>query len=97
MLADIFFSTPLHVRLSTGISRTFDSLKDTLDILENEWPLRHGERYQRARIKCRAALDRLIPVAAAREAFIAACREAGMAKEAMPPGGMDLGRRRCPA
>ncbi|WP_409530079.1 DUF982 domain-containing protein [Shinella zoogloeoides] len=47
--------------------------------------IRSCERYQRARIKCRAALDRLIPVAVAREAFVAACLEAGMAIEAMAP------------
>ena len=42
MLADIFFSTPLHVRFPSVLSRTFESLNDTLDFLENEWPLRHG-------------------------------------------------------
>ncbi|MGD9476379.1 DUF982 domain-containing protein [Shinella sp. G-2] len=85
MPADIFFSTPLHVRLSSGLGRTFDSVNDTLDFLENEWPLRHGERYERACEKCRGALARQVPVAVAREAFVAACLEAGMAVESMPP------------
>jgi len=48
MLADIFFATPLHVCLSGGLVRTFDSVNDTLDFLENEWPPRRGERYRRA-------------------------------------------------
>jgi hypothetical protein len=85
MLADIFFATPLHVYLSNGLSRTFDSVNDTLDFLENEWPLRHGERYKRACEKCRAALRRQTPVAVAREAFVAACLEAGLPVQALPP------------
>ncbi|GLR54893.1 DUF982 domain-containing protein [Shinella yambaruensis] len=85
MLADVFFSTPLHVHLSNGLGRTFDSVNDTLDFLENEWPLRHGQRYKRACEKCRAALLRQVPVAVAREAFVAACLEAGLPVQAMPP------------
>lgn len=85
MLADVIFSTPLHVHLSNGLSRTFDSVNDTLDFLEHEWPLRHGERYKRACDKCRAALLRRTPVAIAREAFIAACLEAGLPVQASPP------------
>ncbi|MCT7664100.1 DUF982 domain-containing protein [Shinella kummerowiae] len=85
MLADISFSAPLHVRLSSGISRTFGSVNDTLDFLKNEWPLRHGERYRRACEKCRAGLLRQAPIAVAQEAFVAACLEAGMAIEAEPP------------
>ncbi|WP_411032770.1 DUF982 domain-containing protein [Shinella sp. BYT-45] len=85
MLADVFFSTPLHVNLSNGLSRTFDSVTDTLDFLEHEWPLRRGERYKRACEKCRAALLRQTPVAIAREAFVAACLEAGLPVQALPP------------
>lgn len=85
MLADVYFSVPLHVILSNGVTRTFDSVHDTLDFLENEWPLRHGERYKRACEKCRAALNRMAPVAIAREAFISACLEAGLPVQALPP------------
>ena len=85
MLADIFFATPLHVHLSNGLSRTFDSVNDTLDFLENEWPLRHGERYRRACERCRAALRRQTPVAVAREAFVAARLETGLPVQALPP------------
>jgi hypothetical protein len=85
MLADVYFSVPLHVVFSNGVTRTFDSVHDTLDFLENEWPLRQGERYKRACDKCRAALRRMTPIAVAREAFVAACLEAGLPVEALPP------------
>lgn len=85
MLAEVYFSVPMIVSFPNGLTRTFESLHDTLDFLENEWPLRHGERYQRACRKCRAALCTQTPVAVAREAFIAACLEAGLPVEAMPP------------
>ncbi|TGU11718.1 DUF982 domain-containing protein, partial [bacterium M00.F.Ca.ET.156.01.1.1] len=54
------------------------SVYDALDFLENEWPLRRGERYKRAVQKCRAALSRLEAAEVAREAFISACLEASM-------------------
>ncbi|MCJ8518840.1 hypothetical protein ABID21_001730 [Pseudorhizobium tarimense] len=76
---------PVNVRLQCGLERTFLSVHDALDFLENEWPLRRGERYQRAVRKCRAALRRLVPDEVAREAFIAACFEAGMPMVAAGP------------
>lgn len=85
MLADVYFSVPLHVSLPNGVTRSFESLHDTVDFLENEWPLRHGARYKRACEKCRAALYRMTPVAVAREAFVAACLEAGLPVEALTP------------
>ncbi|KQS85779.1 MULTISPECIES: DUF982 domain-containing protein [unclassified Rhizobium] len=83
MLADVYFSVPLKVAFPNGLTRAFESLNDTVDFLENEWPLRHGERYQRACEKCRAALARRTPVAIAREAFVAACLEAGLPVQAV--------------
>ena len=85
MLADVYFSVPLPVVLSNGVIRTFDSVHDTLDFLENEWPLRQGERYKRACERCQAALHRMTPVAVAREAFISACLEAGLPVQSLPP------------
>jgi len=85
MLADVYFSVPLNVAFSNGMTRTFESLNDTVDFLENEWPLRHGERYKRACEKCRAALARRTPVSIAREAFVAACLEAGLPIQAVSP------------
>lgn len=85
MLADIYFSVPLRVSFPNGLTRSFESLHDTLDFLENEWPLRHGERYRRACDKCRAAIQRMTPVSIAREALVAACLEAGLPVQAVFP------------
>jgi hypothetical protein len=75
---DLPWRLPVTVRLLCGSEKTFLSVHDALDFLANEWPLRRGERYDRALRKCRAALRRLVPLEVAREAFIAACFEAGM-------------------
>lgn len=78
LLNEIPWTIPLTVRLSNCLTRTFTSVYEALDFLENEWPLRKGERYERAVRTCRRALNRMTPAAVAREAFIAACLEAGM-------------------
>ncbi|NWJ27472.1 DUF982 domain-containing protein [Rhizobium sp. RM] len=75
---DVLFRVPVRVRLQCGLERTFLSVYDALDLLEHEWPLRHGGRYKRAVETCRGALSWLVPSEVAREAFIAACLEAGM-------------------
>ncbi|WP_083347459.1 DUF982 domain-containing protein [Rhizobium sp. LCM 4573] len=75
---DIPWRIPVKIRLQCGIERTFLGVHDALDFLENEWPLRRGERYNRAVRRCGAALHRKVPAEMAREAFIAACLEAGM-------------------
>ncbi|KGD96361.1 DUF982 domain-containing protein [Rhizobium sp. YS-1r] len=77
-IPDMPFRAPVTIRLQSGLERSFGSVYDALDFLENEWPLKHGERYQRAVRRCRAALNRMLPTEVAREAFIAACLEAGM-------------------
>ena len=85
MPAEILFPTPVHVRFSSGMSRTFQGVYDALDFLENEWPLRNGQCYMRARETCRAALQFGSHVHVARDAFVSACREARMPVEALPP------------
>jgi len=75
----------LRVRLQCGLERTFSSVYEALDFLENEWPVRRGERYARAVKLCRSALDRSAASAVAREAFVAACLEAGMSVAAALP------------
>ncbi|WP_312357795.1 DUF982 domain-containing protein [Agrobacterium sp.] len=75
---DVVFRAPVRIRMQCGLERAFLSVYDALDYLEHEWPLRHGERYKRAVEKCRAALTWVVPTEVAREAFIAACLEAGM-------------------
>lgn len=75
---DVHFCVPVRVRIQFGLERSFMSVHDAVDYLENEWPLREGDRYKRAVRKCRGALSRIEPLEVAREAFIAACLEAGM-------------------
>ncbi|CDI11293.1 MULTISPECIES: DUF982 domain-containing protein [Agrobacterium] len=75
---EVLFRAPVRVRMQCGLERSFLSVYDALDFLENEWPLRRGERYKRAVQKCRAALSRLEAAEVAREAFISACLEASM-------------------
>ncbi len=78
LINDVPWRDPVAIRLQCGLDRTFHTAFDALDFLENEWPLRHGERYERAINKCRGAISRAVPAEVAREAFFAACIEAGM-------------------
>jgi len=66
------------------LERTFTGIYDALDFLENEWPLRHGERHDRAVKTCRRALNGIVPAIVAREAFVAAYLEAGMPAVMVP-------------
>jgi hypothetical protein len=75
---DVLWTLPLKVTLHSGLERTFDSVYEASVFLENEWPLRRGEFHDRAVSACRRALNRTTPAAEAREAFFAACLEAGM-------------------
>jgi hypothetical protein len=72
MLPDVHFAAPLSVRFPNGLIRAFDGLHD-------------GDRYAQACKTCRAALNRAAPIAVAREAFVAACLEAGLPVQALPP------------
>ena len=78
------WSVPVSIRLQSGVERSFSSVYDALDFLQNEWPTRHGYRYERAIQQCGEALRRTLPSAVAREAFIAACLEAGMSAAGRP-------------
>ncbi|MDQ0323502.1 DNA-directed RNA polymerase subunit K/omega [Pararhizobium capsulatum DSM 1112] len=77
-MRDIEWNLPLRVTLPSGLVRTFSGVYEALDFLEHEWPLKHGERYERAVTACRRALCLSASSAVAREAFVAACFEAGM-------------------
>ncbi|MEF0941205.1 DUF982 domain-containing protein [Rhizobium sp. BR 362] len=78
MLSNVPWIRPVTIRLQCGLERSFSGAYDALDFLENEWPVRHGERYERAVKTCRGALNGVIPSMIAREAFVAACLEADM-------------------
>lgn len=83
-LLDFPWSIALVVSLQNGTEHIFHGPYDALDFLENEWPLRHGQKYHRAIRSCRGALNKMTPPALAREDFAAACLEAGMPVKAMP-------------
>ncbi|UTV40993.1 DUF982 domain-containing protein (plasmid) [Ensifer adhaerens] len=77
-LPEMPWSVPLQVTFQNGSNRTFSSVLDALVFLENEWPRRRGRPYEQAVEVCRRTLNRKMPVAIAREAFVAACLEAGL-------------------
>jgi len=77
-LNDVLWNRPVTIRLQCGLERAFTGVYDALDFLENEWPLRHGERHHRAVKTCRGVLNGVVPAVIAREAFLSACLEAGM-------------------
>ncbi|NVP56052.1 DUF982 domain-containing protein [Mycoplana rhizolycopersici] len=85
MLSDNPWSVVVNVSLPCGIQRVFHGPYDALDFLENEWPSRRGQNYDRAIVLCRASLDSTAPLAIAREAFVAASMEAGMAVRPLTP------------
>ena len=75
--SDVYWSDSVIVVLQNGLERTFTSILDALDFLENEWPIKAGLNKVSAIAKCRGALNKSTPSAVAREQFIAACLEAG--------------------
>lgn len=77
-VVESYWQKPVTVRLQNGLEHTFLSVEESLDFLENEWPTRNGRHQDRAVDLCRAALNRMASTEVAREAFIAACIEAGM-------------------
>lgn len=77
-IPELPFRVPVTVRLSDSLEHTFHSVFNALDFLEHEWPLRKGSQYLQAVQQCRAALANMVSPEIAREAFIAACIEAGM-------------------
>jgi len=65
-------SAALEVPMQNGLERRFASPHDAVDFLENEWPI----KYERVIKSCHGAINRQIPLAVSREAFVAACVEA---------------------
>lgn len=71
---------PVAVAFPDGREREFESVNDTLDFLENDWPGRAGRHWVNAQKVLTSALMNAVPAEAAREAFIAACIEANILK-----------------
>jgi hypothetical protein len=90
--SDIPWSTPVSVRLQSGIGRLFASVLDAQDFLENEWPIRSGAYHDAAIVSCRRALNKSTPPAVAREMFVAACLEAGLRTTGDAPVQPNYGR-----
>ncbi|WP_331375079.1 DUF982 domain-containing protein [Sinorhizobium chiapasense] len=88
---ELVWMTPVAVRMKDGTPQVFASVNDALDFLEEDWPINRGKKYNRAVQTCRRALNRMTPVAIAREAFIDACRDAGMSAGADAPLGTKTG------
>lgn len=78
LIVETLWRMPISVRLHNGLQHTFHSVEDTLDFMENEWPIRYGAHYLRALEFCRAAKMRTASSEAAREVVISACLEANM-------------------
>lgn len=78
------FARPFVVRMQCGLDRVFLNVYDALDFLENEWPMRSGECYERALTFCREALAGIRSSRTARVALLAACREAGLEAVSSP-------------
>lgn len=84
---ELLLMAPLSVQMKDGTRQIFASVNDVLDFLEGEWTIYRGRKYSRAVQTCRRALNRMTPVAIAREAFVEACRDAGMPTDAERPLG----------
>ncbi|MCA1441714.1 DUF982 domain-containing protein [Ensifer sp. IC4062] len=88
---ELVWMTPVTVHMKDGAPQVFASVNDVLDFLEEDWANDRGGKYNRAVQTCRRALNRMTPVAIAREAFIDACRDAGMSTLADGPLGTKKG------
>lgn len=78
IMNSVRWSLPVMVSVVPGGERRFDCVHDALDYLTYEWPSPRGRHRARAQQALRAALDRQISPEEAREAFVAACIEAGV-------------------
>ncbi len=82
---EMIWMMPVSLRPRDGTEHIVSTVNDALDFLEADWSVRRGRKHNRAVQACRRALNRVTPVAIAREAFIDACLEAGMTADVMEP------------
>jgi hypothetical protein len=76
--SDICWTTPVKVTLGFGNQISIDGPQSALNAMTQRWPATRGERYERARNLCMAALGRRVAAASIRDDFVAACTEAGV-------------------
>lgn len=79
---ELIWMTPVSLRLKDGTEQIFSTVNDALDFLEAEWSFPRGRKHNRAVQTCRRALNRMTPVAIAREAFVDACLDEGISATA---------------
>ncbi len=85
---DVLWESPVTIRLTTGLEKSFSSISDALDFLEFEWPSKRGAYHNSAVVACRNALKKMTPPAVAREYFFAACLEAGFKTKTVTAAGL---------
>jgi len=71
---------PVEIWVAPGTSLTVNSVQQAARVLLEEWPAEHRgtDVHSGAMLVCLAALEGMGSVEDAREAFLAAAREAGM-------------------
>lgn len=72
------WSVPVRIQVGYGFPELVHGPEEALDVLQHRWPKHDGKHYRDALSHCRAAVHRLVPVAKAREVFVAASIEANM-------------------
>ena len=76
--SDIYWSTPVEVRVGYGFPERIRGPKEALDYLNYRWPVREGTYYIKALKECAASLQRRLPLERVRQTFIQASIEARM-------------------
>ncbi|MCJ7993736.1 DUF982 domain-containing protein [Rhizobium cremeum] len=79
------WNEPVELKLQCGLTRSFKEAYDALYFLEEEWPVRHGAAYQRAKRWCGMALETDRASDIARKAFVEAARKAGLLDKGSTP------------
>lgn len=72
------FRLPLFLKLDSVANYRATSPWEALDYLERHWRGRRSESYRHARSTCQLAVDGFVDAEVAREAVMAAAREAGL-------------------
>lgn len=73
---DVKWRAPVFVRIGYGSTEKVESPKDALHYLFHRWPHERGSLYAPAVMLCTSATKHEVSEVAAKDAFIAAAREA---------------------
>lgn len=72
------WSMPVRFETGAGQYRIIASTEEAARFLLHQWPMENGVAYDAARRTCLDAMEGSVEPDLARQAFIAACDEAGM-------------------